>query len=132
MSAKQLDDNDIVMGKMVRVANQQKKFNENEVYIAIHIENEDGDEECCLLFTEIELSDMEKIHFNFALERMKAGRLYSALIDGKKTFFVKFINDNDEAKIFRLSPSQLKTAVARANRNPEDLPKKSWWTDLKD
>jgi hypothetical protein len=75
---------------------------------------------------------MEKIHFNFALERMKAGRLYSALIDGKKTFFVKFINDNDEAKIFRLSPSQLKTAVARANRNPEDLPKKSWWTDLKD
>jgi hypothetical protein len=29
MSAKQIDDKDIVMGQMVRVANQEKKFNEN-------------------------------------------------------------------------------------------------------
>lgn len=29
MSAQQLDNNDIVMGQMVRVANQEKKFNEN-------------------------------------------------------------------------------------------------------
>ena len=63
---------------------------------------------------------------------MKAGRLYSATIDGKKTNIVKIINGLDDEKILRLSPSQLKTAEERAKRNPEDLTKKSWWTDLKD
>lgn len=132
MSAKQIDDKDIVMGQMVRVANQEKKFNENQSYVAIHIENEDGNGERCLLFTEIELSDMEKIKFDFILPLMKLGRLYSATIDGKRTNFVKIMNGIDEAKILRLSPSQLKIAEERAKRNPEDLTEKSWWTNLKD
>ena len=60
MTAKQLDDNKIVLGQMVRVANQEKKFNENELYVAVQVEDEDGENERCILFTEIELSDMEK------------------------------------------------------------------------
>ena len=131
MSAKKLDNKKVVMGHMIRVANQQQKFNENDKYIAVHVESENGQEQRCLLFTEIEMADMEKINFDFVFQSMKPGRLYSATIDGKKTSFVKLFND-DEGKIYRISPSQLKTAEERANRNPEDLPEKGWWTDLKD
>ena len=37
MSAKQLDENKIKLGNVVRVANQEKKIHENEQYIAIQI-----------------------------------------------------------------------------------------------
>lgn len=132
MSAKQLDDNKIVMGQMVRVANLQKKFNENEQYIAIQVEDEDGNNERCLLFTEIELSDMEKITFNFASEKMVTGRLYSAIIDRKSTFLIKLSNDFETEAIYRISPTQLTAAEERAKRNPEDLTKKGWFTNLTD
>ena len=132
MTAKQLDDNKIVMGQMVRVANLQKKFNENEQYIAIQVEDENGKNERCLLFTEIELSDMEKINFKFAFDNMKSGRLYSATIDRKPTYLVKLSNDNEKEMIYRISPTQLTAAEERAKRNPEDLTKKSWFTNLKD
>lgn len=78
------------------------------------------------------MSDMEKIKFDFALNAMKAGRLYNAIIDGKETNLLKIMNGFGELKLIRLSPSQLKIAEERAQRNPEDLTKKSMLTDLMD
>ena len=132
MSAKQLDENKIKLGNVVRVANQEKKVHENEQYIAIQIQNEDGNDERCILLTETEFSDMQKITFEFAKNKMIAGRLYNAIIDKKQTFLVKINNGQGNEYIYRLSKTLLNIAQERAGRNPEDLTKKNWFDDLKD
>lgn len=132
MSAQQLDTNKIKLGQIIRVANKEKKIQENQNYIAIQIEDENGDNERCILFTEIEFSDLEKITFNFAFEKMVNGRLYNAIIDKKETFLVKLTNGTGEEKIYRISKTQLNSAEERAKKNPEDLTKKNWFVDLMD
>ena len=132
MSAKQLDENKVVLGQAVKVANQEQKMNENEVYLAFQVEDENGLNERCILFTEIEFSDLEKITFDFAFNKMVDGRIYSAVIDKKPTNLVKLANGEGDKKIYRISATQLKTAEERALKNPEDLTKKNFFTDLKD
>jgi len=132
MDAKQLDNNPVKMGQMLSVENQLKKPTANSKYVALHVEDEKGDNERCLLFTEIELADMEKIVLNFAQEDMVMGRIYPVVIGGKDTNLVKVKNGSGTEMILRLSPSQLKVAEARRERNPEDLPKKGFLTDLLD
>ena len=122
----------IKMGNMVRVKNTQKKFNENDLYISIQVEDEDGNNERCLLFTEIEISDMEKIKCQFMNDNMKAGRLYKANINGCDTNLVKVVHRDGREMIFRLSNSQLESADFRSLRNPEDLTVKGFIEDLKD
>lgn len=122
----------IKMGNMVRVRNTQKKFNENDLYVSIQVEDEDGNNERCLLFTEIEISDMEKIKCQFMSDNMKAGRLYKANINGFDTNLVKVVHRDGREMIFRLSNSQLESADFRSLRNPEDLTVKGFIEDLKD
>ena len=61
MSAKQIDEFKVVLGQMIKVQNQDKKNLQCENYIAVQVEDEDGENERCLLFTEIQLADMPKI-----------------------------------------------------------------------
>ena len=69
MMAEIIDKNtDIKMGNLVLVKNTQRKPMENSEYISIHVEDEDGENERCLLFTQVEMSDMEKIQSKFFLE----------------------------------------------------------------
>ena len=121
----------VIMGKIIKVANSEKKASENDEYFALHVEDESGKNESCILFTESELKEMETINFPFAAEQMKAGRIYPAVIAKKNTNLVKVI-DGVYEKIFRMSKSQLLEAEARAARNTEDIPKKSFFTDLFD
>ena len=53
-------DTDIKMGNLILVKNTKKKPTENDEYVSLHVEDEDGENERCLLFTQIEISDMEK------------------------------------------------------------------------
>lgn len=129
--AKQIDDVKVTLGKKIRVANQDQKSNENEIYIAIQVEDESGDNERCLLFTEAELDAIETVKFNFAYDNMKPGRLYCANLDKKDTYLVK-LDDDSNNSLYRVSPSQLKAAEERAKRNPEDLTKKGFITNLLD
>ena len=71
---------DVKMGNLILVKNTQRKPTENGEYISIHVEDEDGENERCLLFTTIEISDMEKIGSKFLMENMKNGRLYKFMI----------------------------------------------------
>lgn len=48
----------VELGQLIRVNNLEKKANENDIYVALQVEDEDGGNERCLLFTEIEVSDM--------------------------------------------------------------------------
>ena len=132
MSAKILDNAKVVLGQMIKVQNQNKKPTQNVNYIAIQVEDEDGNEQRCLLFTEIELSDMKQIRSKFLMDNLVAGRIYKFVIGNSNTFIMKIINRNGEQKILRINKSKLKKAQFRAYKNEQDLTKKDWLTDLLD
>lgn len=123
--AKILGKASVKMGKLIPVENQNKKFNENDKYLSLHVEDEDGNNERCLLFTDIEISDMENIEIPFS-NKMKLGRIYKARIDNKDTYLLRVITNTNMNKVLKLSVSQLKLSEERSKRNPEDLPKRSW------
>jgi len=55
--ADQLDNVHVVLGRLIRVKNtkKQKFSNEKNEYISVQVEDADGKNERCLLFTEREL-----------------------------------------------------------------------------
>lgn len=121
----------VELGQLIRVTNLNKKAQENEIYVSLQVEDEDGENERCILFTEIETADMEKIGGSF-LESLVCGRIYKCLIGKHTTNIIKVKNYNKETKFFRISNSQLAKAEKRALRNQEDLTKKSLWIDMMD
>jgi hypothetical protein len=50
-----LDQARIKKGRLIRVQNTERTFGSADVYIAVQVENADGSNERCLLFTEKEL-----------------------------------------------------------------------------
>ena len=130
--AEKIDNLKTVMGQMIMVKNQEKLATANDQYIAIHVEDEDGNNERCILFTEIEISDMEKISMDLLKNSMVAGRLYKANIDKKDVFLCLVKNRIGMEMILRITPFKLSQAENRASKNPEDLPKKDFLTDLLD
>lgn len=125
-------DADVKMGNLILVKNTKKKPTENDEYVSLHVEDEDGENERCLLFTQIEISDMEKVQSKFFLESMKNGRLYKVVIDGNQTNLVKVVHKDGREMIFRISNTQLEKADFRRIKNPEDLTEKGFWEDLRD
>lgn len=121
----------VELGQLIRVTNLNKRAQENEIYVSLQVEDEDGENERCILFTEIETADMEKISASF-LSSLVCGRIYKCIIGRYQTNIVKVKNYTGEIRYFRLSNSQLKKAERRAARNLEDLTKKSALTDLFD
>lgn len=123
---------DIKMGNLVLVKNTQRKTMENSEYISLNVEDEDGENERCLLFTRVEMSDMEKVQSKFFLKNMKNGRLYKVVIDGNQTNLVKVVHKDGREMILRISNTQLERADFRRINNPEDLTKKGFLTDIVD
>lgn len=123
---------DIKMGNLVLVKNTQRKPMENSEYISLHVEDEDGENERCLLFTRVEMSDMEKVQSKFLLNNMKNGRLYKVVIDGNQTNLVKVVHKDGREMILRISNTQLERADFRRINNPEDLTKKGFLEDFMD
>lgn len=121
----------VELGQLIRVTNLNKRAQENEIYVSLQVEDEDGKNERCILFTEIETADMEKISASF-LSSLICGRIYKCIIGRYQTNIIKVKNYTGEIKYFRISNSQLKKAERRASRNLEDLTKKSKLTDLFD
>lgn len=131
MDAKLIGDEKVVMGKVIKVENQMKVPTANDSYCSIQVEDEKGDNERCLLFTENELDTMVTVKSDFMANAMKSGRIYNAVIDGDSTYLVK-VEFGDIEKIIRLSKTQLTIAETRSEKNPEDLTKKSLLTDMVD
>lgn len=131
--SKIIDDNlKVVLGQMIKVQNKEKKNLENDDYIAVQVEDQNGYNERCLLFTEIQLSDMPKVDSKFLNDNLVNGRLYSFVIGKQKSFLIKMFNRYKQDKIYRVSFAKLKKAQKRALNNPQDLTKKNWLTDLTD
>lgn len=138
-NAHAIDKNKIVLGQCVRVQNVEKKNNpkarrfESDDYIAIQIEDYDGNEEQCILLTHIEHTDMEVVELNCSmLNNMVAGRLYPVTLGRKKTYLVKVNHWDGRTRVMRMSYAQLATAVYRATKHPKSCTKKSILTDLFD
>ncbi len=53
--AKVLDQVKVKQGRLIRVENTDRTFGSADVYIAVQVEDADGSNERCLLFTEEEL-----------------------------------------------------------------------------
>lgn len=127
------NDLEIKLGQLIGVENKNKRNLENESYIALQIEDQDGNNERCILFTEIEISDIKTVSIeNWFCEHMKIGRLYLTTIGKRSFYLIKVYNIHEEVKIIRLSKRVLNKATKRALNNPEDLTKKSFLTDIFD
>lgn len=50
-----LDQVRVKKGRLIRVQNTERTFGSADVYIAVQVENADGSNERCLLFTEKEI-----------------------------------------------------------------------------
>ena len=134
-----IDKNKIVLGQCVRVQNVEKKNNpkkrrfEADDYVAIQIEDYDGNDEKCILLTYIEHTDMESVELNKSmLNNMIAGRLYPVTLGRKETFLVKVNHWDGRTRVLRMSQGQLYTAGYRAYRHPNSCTKKSIIADLFD
>lgn len=75
------------MGKLITVENKLKKNGENIRYVALLVEDANGKNERCLLFTEIELADMETVSCPDLMDGMKNGRIYPVFIRKKEDQF---------------------------------------------
>jgi hypothetical protein len=53
--AKVLDQVKVKQGRLIRVENTERTFGSSDVYVAVQVENADGSDERCLLFTEKEI-----------------------------------------------------------------------------
>ena len=53
--AKVLDQVRVKQGRLIRVENTERTFGSADVYIAVQVEDADGSNERCLLFTEKEI-----------------------------------------------------------------------------
>jgi len=50
----------VKQGRLVRVENTERTFGSPDVYIAVQVEDADGSNERCLLFTEKEIKDAQE------------------------------------------------------------------------
>lgn len=134
MEIHNMDENlKIKLGQFVRVENKNKKNLENDIYVALQIEDEDGNNERCILFTEIEIADLKCINLsNWFVPSMVAGRLYNVSLNKNSFYLMKIFNRSEDIRVIKLSKRLLKKAEKRAKNNPEDLTKKSYLTDLFD
>jgi len=116
-------------GFAIPVKNIDKKPTESNQYVAIWIEDFDGGNESCILFTQKELSRLSRVGICDLQNEMKRGRLYRVGYRG--SYFVK-IKIGDEDTVVRISKVTLNRAEKRAEVNEEDIPKMGVLVDLFD
>ena len=133
-----IDKQDIKLGQCIRVANVEKKAGNDragaDIYVSVQVEDENSDNERCLLFTETEFADMEKIELHESLYKgMVIGRMYPARIATRPCYLVRVRHyDTGRIMLLRISITQLTKADKRAAKHPESVTKMSFLSDLLD
>lgn len=122
----------IKLGQLIKVENKNKKKLENKSYIALQVEDLDGSNERCILFTENEINNAKIINSsNWFIPELKAGRIYPFILN-QKFYIIKIFDLKETEKIIKISNALLNKAEKRAINNPEDLTKKSFLRNLFD
>lgn len=122
----------VKLGQLIKIENKEKKSTENEFYIALQVEDFDGKNERCILFTENEVKNATRISYdNFFVENMKAGRL-CPFVFNSNAYLIKVFDENEQELVLKFSKKVIDAADLRATKNPEDLTKKSFFRNLID
>lgn len=124
--------NQVKLGRIFCVENKKRKLLECEKYYAIQVEALDGNNEECLLFTEKEWNTLPIVDTKL---KLVDGRLYPFTDGGFTGYLVKTTEKRKESwfiVVRKLSERKYLAAQRRSRRNPEDLTRKSWITDLLD
>lgn len=127
-----MPDDKVKMGRLFLVENKKRKSLENAQYYAIQVEAVDGGNEECLLFTEKEWNTLPIVDTKLELVD---GRLYPFTDGGFTGYLVKTTEKREDdwfIVVRKLSERKYLVAQERARKNPEDLTRKSWVTDLLD
>jgi hypothetical protein len=140
--AEQLNEKKVQMGVVIPVKNLNPAVSASANYFAVKLEDETGaeDNECWVLLTTRELYQHVPYNCGKWGEDLKRGRTYecSCRTDKVSRCLIKldrprFGTSSDyETVILRVSENWLKKGLARAAKNPEDIPNEGWWEDLKD
>lgn len=104
---------------MERIGTRNHRKFKPEHYISVILKKYDTGEKVPCMFTEVELSDMEKITAKWL--RLKNNILYATTI-GRKPVYLWY--SRKLGHIFRISPYQLDRGIERAECNPNDFPEK--------
>lgn len=130
MSAIEVSGNEVKAGQILRVVNQDVESHfESTDYYAIWVEDVDGKNERCLLYTRDRTFE-KTVGIDSIKSNLVPGRLYPVVLSERTTYLVSVITTYGRIKTIRLSPSVIKAGEKRAKKNPEDIPKKSFLTDL--
>ena len=132
--AELIDNVEVKLGRAIRVRNLDPRHGETDVYVALQVEDLDGNNERCVLFTERELELCPVLDISWDLV---PGRLYPYADNQYEGYIVKtfiYSTKRDEWYIVvrRITAKRLSIAEDRAMKNPEDLTRKSWLVDWLD
>lgn len=142
--AEHLNNRKIEMGVVLPVKNQQPVFGAAAEYYALKVECESGDPEYWLLFTEHELYSIPVRKGSNWSDKLKLGRLHELSVPGKDSstpHFGRYLcrikrpvrgSEEYEEVLLWASGKRMNVALERAKRNPEDVPKQSWFQDMMD
>ena len=135
--AKQLDDTPVKMGTFIPVENQNPHRLAAKKYLALKVEDEDGKNERWLLLTQGEVKSVRVRVSPGLTSVLKAGRLYEIPLPknlnlNTKTQYLVRLDGLLTDGIYVVSSSFLAQGEERAKKNPEDVPKQGWLSDLKD
>lgn len=122
----------IRMGAFVRVDNKDRQLAACKYYYALKIEDNGGDNERWLLFTEREKCALRSVGMN-TYAKVKPGRIMAELATSRTAvYFIPVIDEHDNISVLQFPKSVVKLASERAVANPEDIPKMSFLQDLLD
>lgn len=132
-----MDDGKIVLGRVVTVDNKERtdySFGRNQCnkYLAIQVENADGEGERCLLLT-----DKEYVRFatrcshTDMLPLMVKGRMYKSTLEHSEVVFVRVFEEVEE-RCLLIPCKYLEKIDKRSSAHKDTVTKKDWLTDLMD
>ena len=125
-------NDDVKLGRLFLVENKKRNNRENLNYYAIQVEAVDGKDEECLLFTEKELNSLPIVDSKI---KLVDGRLYPFSDGNFHGYLLKTTEKRENfwsIVIRKLSMKKYINAHERAQKNPEDITRKSWITDIFD
>ena len=119
-----------VHGKLVKIGNENKKAVESDSYYALWVEDAWDDNERCLLFSQSDINKIKDVIYCDFIHQMDLGKLYR--LGNAGSYFIKILDLEKAEKVVRLNSTVLNNGINRAEKQPEDVPKKGFIQDLLD
>lgn len=130
--AELLEDEKVRLGAVIKVKNSEEGATQNKVYYAIQVEDQNGNNECCMLLTEKEYNKLSCINpTEKLLKEFTPGRIYPITHGKRNSNWIRLIDDNLEFLV-QMSDKLIIHAISRGDKHPKSTTKKSFMEDLLD